>query len=180
MTAAPTFPAETGKAVGADVEGKVTTFLYFEAELLDDGRFEDWLELFTADATYEAPLRVTRERDASSELSRSGRIFSDTRDTLAIRVQRLCSGYDWAEQPPSRTRHYVTNVRVSQADDGSLLARANLLVFRSRGDDPRFDLYSADRRDVLVAEGSTGFRIKRRWLGVDQSNMTGNSLSVFL
>lgn len=163
-----------------ELEREVTAFLHQEAELLDDRRFEEWLELFALGATYEAPLRVTREFQAESELSSTGRIFCDDRDTLAIRVQRLRSEYAWAEQPASRTRHFVTNIRVAMVDDRTVSARANLLVYRSRGDDPRADIYSADRRDILVRAAEGRLLIARRWLGVDQSNLTGNSLSIFL
>ncbi|HVC66107.1 MAG TPA: aromatic-ring-hydroxylating dioxygenase subunit beta [Acidimicrobiales bacterium] len=158
----------------------VERFLFLEAELVDDRRFEAWLELFADDATYEVPLRVTREAQAGSQLSDRGRMFWDSKETLAIRVQRLLSEYAWAEQPPSRTRHFVSNVRViSTGEDGALEVRSNVLVYRNRGDEPTHDLYSADRRDELVPLGDS-FRIHRRWMAVDQSNLTGNSLSVFL
>jgi 3-phenylpropionate/cinnamic acid dioxygenase small subunit len=157
----------------------VNAFLFYEAALVDDRRFEEWLGLFAEHASYEVPLRVTRDGHVSSELSERGRIFSDSRQTLGIRVQRLLSEYAWAEQPPSRTRHHVSNVRVAGGPDGTFDVAANVLVYRNRGDDPRHDLYSAARRDLLEpASGS--YRILRRWLAVDQSNLTGNSLSVFL
>lgn len=158
----------------------VSRFLFAEAGLLDERRFEEWLDLFADDATYEVPLRVTRESQVESELSERGRIFWDSKATLGIRVQRLLSEYAWAEQPPSRTRHFVSNVRVHALDGGAVAARCNLLVYRNRGDDPSYDLYSADRRDELVPAPGGGFLIRRRWLAVDQSNLTGNSLSVFL
>lgn len=169
----------------AALDRAVERFLYEESALLDDRRFEDWLALFTDDAVYEAPLRLTREDQAASEPSARGRIFWDSRSTLAIRVQRLRSEYAWAEQPPSRTRHYVTNVRVDHLDDGALSARCNLLVYRNRGDDPSHDLYAGDRRDELVRVPATGdgeghFRIRHRRVVVDQANLTGNSLSIFL
>lgn len=179
---APTTPTSAPPAppLPPEEEREVVAFLHLEAELLDERRFEEWLDLFALDATYEAPLRVTREHQASGEMSTSGRIFWDTRQTLAIRVQRLCSEYAWAEQPASRTRHFVSNIRVGALDDRRISARANLLVYRNRGEDPRFDLYSADRRDVLVRDSDGRLQIQRRWLGVDQSNLTGNSLSIFL
>lgn len=158
----------------------VELFLYDEAALLDDRRFEEWLDLFTDDASYEVPLRLTRESQAESEISEHGRIFWDSKQTLAIRVQRLRSEYAWAEQPPSRTRHFVTNVRVGLHDDGTVGARCNVLVYLNRGDDPRHELYAGDRHDVLVPQADGGYRIRRRWIVVDQANMAGNSLSVFL
>lgn len=158
----------------------VERFLFEESALLDSRRFEEWLALFTADAVYEAPMQMTREEQAGSHLSAHGRIFWDSKETLAIRVQRLRTEYAWAEQPPSRTRHYVTNLRVDPCPDGTISACCNLLVYRNRGEDPSFDLYAAERRDVLVPAEPEGFRIQHRWIAVDQSNLSGNAMSIFL
>lgn len=169
-----------GRMADVDTAYSVEQFLYREAELLDERHFEAWLELFTDDATYEVPLRVTRESQVGSELSSRGRIFWDSKRTLEIRVQRLRSEYAWAEQPPSRTRHFVSNVRVEMAAETTLVVRCSLLVYRNRGDDPRHDLYAARRVDVLVPSEPGSYRIRSRWLALDQANLTGNSLSVFL
>jgi PAH dioxygenase small subunit len=177
-----TIPGESStlsqEELPAELQRRVEQFLFFEAQLLDERRFDRWLELFTEDATYEAPLRVTRERQVDSELSATGRVFWDTKQTLGVRVRRLCSDFAWAEQPPSRTRHFVSNLR-SWREGGSIRVRCNLLVYRNRGEDPRADLYSADRLDELV-EGADGFKVRRRLLLLDQANLTGNSLSVLL
>lgn len=169
-----------GNLLDVETSRAVEFFLYAEAELLDDRRFEEWLDLFTDDSIYEVPMRVTRESQVDSDISERGRIFFDSKQTLGIRVQRLLSEYAWAEQPPSRTRHHVSNVRSFQLDDGDISVRSNVLIYRNRGENSSYDLYSADRRDVLVRTSSGSFQIRRRWLVVDQSNLTGNSLSVFL
>jgi 3-phenylpropionate/cinnamic acid dioxygenase small subunit len=166
--------------VGAETLRAVERFLYVESELLDDRRFEEWLSLFSEDAVYEAPLRVTRDRQAP-QFSERGRLFSDTKATLEVRVRRLLSEYAWAEQPPSRTRHFVTNVRARRLDDGAVAVRSNVLVYRNRAERTDFELYSADRHDELVpTSGTVMFSIRRRWFVVDQSNMSGDSLSIFL
>lgn len=169
-----------GNLLDVETSRAVEFFLYAEAELLDDRRFEEWLDLFTDDSIYEVPMRVTRESQVDSDISERGRIFFDSKQTLGIRVQRLLSEYAWAEQPPSRTRHHVSNVRSFQLDDGDISVRSNVLIYRNRGENSSYDLYSADRRDVLVRTSPGSFQIRRRWLVVDQSNLTGNSLSVFL
>jgi 3-phenylpropionate/cinnamic acid dioxygenase small subunit len=166
--------------VDGELKSAVERFLYFESELLDDRRFEDWLALFCEDAAYEVPLRMTRDRQAP-QLSERGRLFADTKATLEVRVRRLLSEYAWAEQPPSRTRHFVSNVRARLLDGGGVGVRSNVLVYRNRAERTDFELYSADRHDELVsADGGSSFRIRRRWLVLDQSNMSGDSLSIFL
>ena len=166
--------------VDVDTRIAIEEFLYREARLLDERRFDEWLELFAEDGRYEIPLRVNRDRDAEWELSPNGRIFDDTKQTLAIRVERLGTEFAWAEQPPSRTRHVVTNVlpeTTGTADE--FVVRSNTLVYRSRGDDGHADLVSADRRDVL-RRTAEGWRIVHRWAAIDQSTVSARTLSFFI
>lgn len=165
--------------VDCETSYRVQKFLYREARLLDQRRFEEWVSLFSDDAVYEAPMRLTRETGSTPDISQFGRIFSETKSTLEIRIQRLRTEFAWAEQPPSRTRHFVTNVMCYRIDD-SLRVRSNLLVYRNRGESPSFDLYSADRDDVIITAPSGEFQIRSRWIVLDQSNVTGNSMSIFL
>lgn len=158
---------------------KLEIFLYQEARLLDNRRFEEWLTHFSDDAVYEVPMRLTRDLGSASDISSNGRIFSDSKSTLEIRIQRLRTEFAWAEQPPSRTRHFVTNMIAYKVDD-ILKVQSNLLVYRSRGDNPSYDLYCADREDTIETASTGEFRIKSRRLVLDQSNPTGNSLSIFL
>ncbi len=122
--------------------------LYREAAWLDEGRFEEWLELFDSTVRYWAPVRenVPRGEEPLEELHRLTH-FEDDKGNLELRVKRLRTGFAHAEEPPSRTRHFVTNVRVLDGDDSDRVSVAsNLLVFRSR---ERRDevLFSCDRRD---------------------------------
>src|SRR4030095_2511529 len=114
--------------MGAEVIRTVEQFLYREARLLDERRFHDWLELFTDDVRYWMPLRdnryprsskaikildpdryVERELTAENELA----YLDESKRTLVGRVACVDSGMAWAEDPPSRTRHLITNVEVT-------------------------------------------------------------------
>lgn len=158
----------------------VESFYRREAELLDSRHFDEWLMLFASDATYEVPLRVTTEDGGDSEVSSRGRIYWDTRTSLGVRIERLQSGYAWVEQPPTRTRHFVTNIRVSRVADGFIETQANLLVACNRGDEPAYVLYSGERKDRLTQGSQSDYVICSRVVVVDQANMAGNALSVFL
>lgn len=133
-----------------------------EAALLDEGDFESWLELFDDDVRYWAPVRANVARsdedlDAASRLAH----FEDDKGTLELRVKRLRTGFAHAEEPPSRTRHFVTNVRVLDCDNPQRVQIAsNLLVFRSR---ERRDevLFSCGRRDWWHRVGA-GWRCEER------------------
>ena len=155
------------------------SFLMHEAELLDERRERDWLDLFTDDAEYLMPVRVNRERAEGDGFSKEAYYFEETRGSLELRVRRLETEYAWAEDPPSRTRHFVTNVRVSGGDEeGEVAVKSNLLLYRSRGSDPTADILSAERRDVLRKE-EDGWRLRRREILLDHSVVMTHNLSVF-
>lgn len=158
----------------------IQEFLYREALALDERRFRDWLAFLAADIRYEVPVRVTREGLADWELSPTSRIFDDTMETLEVRVRRLETDFAWAEQPPSRTRHYVTNVLVDATDvPGEYLASSNCLIYRSRGDEPTPSIYSLFRKDT-VRRCEEGWQLARRWAAFDQSMINAHNLSIFI
>lgn len=170
----------THRPVARDVVHEITEFLYREASALDERRFRDWLALLADDIRYEVPVRVTREGLADWELSPTSRIFDDDAETLEVRVRRLETDFAWAEQPPSRTRHYVTNVVVDPTDDpDEFRAASNCFIYRSRGDSPTPSLYSLGRRDV-VRRTPAGWRLARRWAAFDQALINAHNLSIFV
>lgn len=163
-----------------DTYWEVYEFLMREAELLDGHREREWVELCTEDVVYRMPVRETRERGAGDGFNESMYYFDETRGSLELRVRRLETEYAWAEDPPSRTRHFVTNIRVAPADEeDELLVKSNLLLYRSQGTDLHHDLISADRRDVLRRTDG-GLRLARREILLDHSVLTTHNLSVFL
>ncbi len=158
----------------------ITEFLYREALALDERRFRDWLEFLADDIRYEVPVRVTREGLADWELAPTSRIFDDTKDTLEVRVRRLETDFAWAEQPPSRTRHLVTNVVVDVTDNiDEFLVSSNVFIYRSRGDDPNPSFYSLFRKDTIRRTGEW-WELARRWAALDQSLINAHNMSIFI
>lgn len=156
----------------------VVEFLYLEAELLDSGRFEEWLELLTEDIEYRMPARLTTRKRDESGFSETTDIFSDNLASLRVRVARFSTNFAWAEDPPSRTRHFVTNVRVQRSDNADELdVRVNLLLYRSRADQPVPDLFSAERHDRLRPV-SGSFRLACRTIYLDQTLVNARHLSI--
>ena len=169
-----------GQLADAATAYSIERFLYFEATLLDERRFAEWVELFDEDGRYEMPVRVTREKGAEWELAPNARIFDDTKQTLGIRVRRLETDFAWAEQPPSRTRHLITNVVVESAGpEDEYVARSNTLVYRTRGEQSQADLLAGQRRDVVRRSGDS-WRFIHRWVALDQSNVGSRNLSIFI
>ena len=130
-------------------------FLVEEAALLDAADYAGWLELLCEDIRYLMPVRVTTARGAGFDSLADMGHFDEDMYALRKRVQRLATDHAWTEDPPSRTRHFVTNVRTFRAPNGELRVESALLLFRSRGDTREADLISAGRTDLL-RETATG------------------------
>jgi len=159
----------------SELHGRVAAFLYHEAELLDGNRFAEWLDLLTPDIEYRMPVRTTQfltDGDGFEEFE----FFSENLASLTTRVRRLETEFAWAEVPPSRARHFVSNVIVEEAGDG-LDVRSNFLVTRTR-QDLGYQMFTGVRHDRLFPAGDA-FRIARRTILVDQTVITATNLSVF-
>jgi 3-phenylpropionate/cinnamic acid dioxygenase small subunit len=158
-------------------ERAVERFLHYEAELVDDRRFNEWLALFDDELTYRAPVRLWRH-DTREQVDNVACLWNDDKRMLSIRVERIDSGYAWTEQPPSVTRHFVSNVRVFAGHDDDLHVRSNLLVTRSRGPSSPQDVLPADRFDILRRHDAS-FRIARRTVILDSTDPIAQNLAIF-
>jgi 3-phenylpropionate/cinnamic acid dioxygenase small subunit len=179
--------------MGDETLREVEQFLYREARLLDERRFHDWLELFTDDVRYWMGARTNRyprsskaiailspNRYVEDDLTREDElsILDETKETLAGRVARLDTGMAWAEDPPSRTRHLITNVEVAAGDTASeIKVYSNFIVYRSRAELEE-DFYVGARQDTLRRVGSA-LKIARRKLTLDQNVLSAKNVSIF-
>ena len=154
-------------------------FLVEEAALLDAADYAARLELLCEDIRYVMPVRVTTARGAGFDSLAGMGHFDEDMYALRKRVQRLATDHAWTEDPPSRTRHFVTNVRTFRDTSGELQVQSGLLLFRSRGDTREADLLSAGRTDLLRATAD-GLRLARREIIVDESVLRTQNLAVFL
>lgn len=162
------------------IQEDIREFLAREALALDERRFRDWLEFLSDDITYDVPLRVVREGLAEWELSPTGKIFQDNKQTLEIRVRRLETDFAWAEQPPSRTRHYLTNVLVDETETKNVFdVKSYVLIYRSRGDSPEPNFVSVYRKDI-VRKTKSGYEIASRYAAIDQAVINAHNLSIFI
>ena len=170
------------------LQREIEEFLYNEAELLDARRFEDWLALFTDDARYWIPMRRNVPHDElDREFTREGvdvNWFDEGKDTLGRRVAQIQTGIHWAEEPPSRICHMVSNVQVlgvSPAESSTpseVSVRSRFLVYRNRVE-TETDLLVGKREDVLRRiDGS--WKIARRMVVLDQSVLLAKNLTFFI
>ncbi|MBN33894.1 MAG: benzene 1,2-dioxygenase [Rhodospirillaceae bacterium] len=172
--------AREGEAATLELQHQIESFLFHEAELLDDRLFDDWLDLFTDETSYVVPIRrnvdyknAERAVGAPDELAH----FDDDRTTLGYRVARLKSEVDWSEQPATRTRRIIGNVRVAPQSDGSRKVRSNFILYANRLE-TRTHVFAGERHDRLVADEQGDWRIADRRVLLDQSVILAPSLSV--
>ena len=146
---------------------EVEDFLYAEATLLDEWRLDEWAALFTEDARYVVPTTDLPEGDPRQDLV----FIDDDIVRLRARVKRLKSRHAHREYPSSRTRRFISNVRVKEAGDGSLAVTANTLVYRFRSGegDPYVGHYEYRLKRV-----DGGFRISYRRAVLDHESLTGH------
>ncbi len=158
---------------------EVQAFLTAEAELLDDGRLHEWLDLLTDDVRYQVPLRVTRERAAGDGFSKVGFHMNEDKGMLITRVERLDTEFGWAEDPPSMTRRIVSNVRVGEPEGDELDAWSNLILIRSRHGQHEHQLLAGKRHDRL-RRVDRDWRIRQRVVYLDHTVLPTHNLAVFL
>ena len=128
---------------------EVEEFLYREADLLDEQRFEEWLDLFTEDARYYMPIRrnvpVDKRDNENTRERRDMSWFDESKETLRKRVAQIRTGVHWAEEPISRVSHIVSNVRILDTEPeelgmGEIKVRCRFVVYRNRLEDEVGDL----------------------------------------
>jgi len=142
-------------------------FLIEEAAILDEWRLDDWLALFTADATYVVPSTDKPDGDPTVDLT----LIDDDYLRLTWRVNRLKSRHAHREFPWSRTRRLVTNVRVMRSDADEIEVTASVLVHRFRHG--HADLFVGRYLTTLVRTPD-GLRIRRRRAELDQERLSPN------
>ncbi len=166
-----------------ELQHRVEQFLYDEADLLDSWRYWDWLELFDSDIRYWMPTRTNRlGREVKKEIAPpdEAAYFDETYEHLLQRVRRLDSGQAWSEDPPSRTRHMITNVRIRPAEvEGELHVQSSFFLYRTRLE-REVDHFVGKRFDLLrPADTEYGWKIARRTILLDQATLLAKNLSVF-
>ena len=166
-----------------ELRHQIEDFYYLEAELLDERKLREWFSLLTEDIRYWMPIRhnaLERPANVAEELSNPGEgyYFDDDIKSLKIRVERAYAKNAWAEVPPSRTRHLITNLRIKRDDGNEIEVHSNFLVYRTRMETDK-DIFVGTRQDILRRAGA-GFKIARRTIILDQAVLDAKNISVFL
>lgn len=154
--------------------------LYFEARLLDEERFREWLDLISDNISYRMPVTSRRFRkDRSSPLSvGEGDIFAEDRGQLRLRIDRLESGLVWAEDPRNHVRRVISNVEIRQGvSDYQADVISIVTIHRSRIDGQERRLVA--RRNDVWSESDSRWRLESREIELDHTVVPDSNLNVF-
>lgn len=167
--------------VPMDVYQSGIDFFLQEAELIDDGKFKDWLDLMTDDFTYRIPIRVTREKAAATEFSELASHMDETKTSMEMRITRAYSEYNWAEDPASRTRHFLTNfrARTDRESANEIHYKTNFLLYRGKFDLPTYQFLSGERHDT-IRQIDGHWKMSKRLILLDHATVPMNNLAIFI
>jgi 3-phenylpropionate/cinnamic acid dioxygenase small subunit len=165
---------------------EIEDFLYREADLLDERRYDEWLALLADDVRYWMPMRRNvKVDDLEREFTREGRDiswFDEGKETLTRRVRQIQTGIHWAEEPVSRISHLISNIQLievnpSAAKPDEVSVRCRFLVYRNRVE-TETDILVGKREDLLRRAG-TDWQIARRKILLDQNVLLSKNLTFF-
>jgi 3-phenylpropionate/cinnamic acid dioxygenase small subunit len=121
------------------------------------------------------PITRGRNLEYSDEMD----IFSDNLASLKVRVDKLRTDFAWADTPPSRTRHMISNLRLKVTDKpDELQSISSVLVYSNRFSQPDADLFSAERFDRLRRVNGQ-WLLAQRTVHLDQSVVGARHITVF-
>lgn len=146
--------------MSAITDQQLVDFVYAEARMLDEQRFEDWLELFTEDGHYWMPLA----HDQTDPRLHTSLLYED-KLLLRVRVERLAGQRTFSQQPRSRSHHLLARPEIETShefhspDNGQYVVRAAFHYVESRVDQQ--SLFAGWSTFELVA-ADNGLRIKQK------------------
>ena len=169
----------TSTTLRIELQLEVERLVAYEAYLLDERRFHEWLELFTDDATYAVSVREVVQHEAGAALYRYPEtpVLDEDHEFTTVRVKRLETRLAHAEQPPSLTRHLITNVLVHDGgSDDELRVSASFQVYQHRPGLSEQVYYG--KREDLLRRIDGHWRIASRQVVLDTSLLPG-TISIF-
>ena len=136
--------------------GEFEQFLYREARLLDERRFDEWSELFAPDGVYWVPTRHDQQTPDEAVL-----LFYDTRDVMSARIKRLAHPDIHVQAPVSHTTHLVSNIELvpEPLASDAWQVHATFMLAEYRRFEPR---WYAGRYEYHLLRGGGEFKIKMK------------------
>jgi 3-phenylpropionate/cinnamic acid dioxygenase small subunit len=153
---APLNSAESQAIALADVllHHEVSQFLYREARLVDEHRFDEWESLWTDDAVYWVPANG-EGGDPEQQMS----IIYDNRSRIHLRIQQFHTGKRYSQNPQSRLRRVLSNIEILAQDESGVRVGANMLLFEASR---RGDIVWGSRNEYVLRKTDAGWRMARK------------------
>lgn len=159
-------------ALDIDLLREVEQFLYREARLQDEHRYDEWEGLWTDDAMYWVPAGGD-DIDPSKQMS----IIYDNRSRIGTRIKQFHTGKRHAQNPPSRLRRLISNVELLGREGDDILAGANFMVFESR---ERGTTIWAGRTEYRLRPGDDGLRLAAKKVMLVDNDRPLNTLAFLI
>ncbi|MEU4650141.1 3-phenylpropionate/cinnamic acid dioxygenase subunit beta [Nocardia fluminea] len=159
---------------------EISQFLYREAKLLTERKYDQWLSLMAEDLHYYMPIRknLHPRLPETTEGPLALALFDDDKAFLTQRVAKIATGVSWSEDPLSRVTYVVSNVLVDPAEHADEYEVYSAFVLQRNRLEDEADTYTGVRYDLL-RRTSEGLRIARRHIRLDQSVILTKNMSVF-
>ena len=150
-------------------------FLFEEAAMLDNRRFDDWFALFTGDSVYEVPQAgVADDADSASELF----YIADDHAKLRFRVERMQKTANHSEWPASVSSRLISNVRVTGTDERGVHVECRFITYRSKNE--ATDLYCGHHKYILRhVNGVLKIASKRTFIDMNSRRQQGK-VTIFI
>lgn len=163
-------PLRRPRRLDAETYAEIVSFVALEAELLDDRRFHQWVEVVTDDFVYLVPTPRTPDTPFKPHWDDATMLINESKWSLATQWFRRFDEdiYEmaWGENPPVRFRHLITNVRAVELAEDRYEVKSNVALVATRQSDlPKY--ITAERTDELVRIDGE-LHLDRRWAVLDQ------------
>ena len=159
----------------------IEDFFWYEAELLDEHRYEEWLTLFSKDVRYWMPIRrnvASKEMERESPAENDISWLNNDYGMLEKRVKQIRTGVHWADEPLSRVSHMIGNVRILESTNPDEVRVSCRFIFHRNRHQREESTFFGKRIDTLQQEEGS-WKILRREIYIDESVLLHKNLTSF-
>jgi 3-phenylpropionate/cinnamic acid dioxygenase small subunit len=153
-------------------QSEIATFIAYEAALLDDRRFHEWVELVSDDFVYQVPTPITPDSPFKPHYDDRSMLIDESKWSMSTQWFRRFDEdiYEmaWGENPPVRFRHFVTNIVALRTDESGVYeVNSNVLLVATRqASTPKY--VTGKRTDTVARRDDGQLELRRRWVVLDQ------------
>lgn len=146
---------------------RVTRFIYLEADLMDEHRFDEWLACWSDPLLYWVPCN-TEDTDPSRQVS----LIYDDRTSLENRIARLQSPSVHSQTPRSRLRRVLSNIVINPQENGEIEVSSNFILAESRHH--RQNIFAGKNLHTLIEKDNKLLITRKKVLLIDNDDYINN------